>query len=225
MACDPGASATLLATGGTANQSLITLLQGLGTQYLDLTVVMQQQPTTGQPGPCWMPGQTNYWEAVNTLVDTRPHHQSVAFSAWFGPLRPPYDGNQLIPVFKSWGAPNLDPASCPSNFFSHVHDVLLPTVPFVQNRDTLVSYQGQNGLFFAGGWTNWFDSQEAALMSAMNIGQWLQTGSAAPAASRAVQAPDGGALSANVRSWLEMVVRYAPASLQAGLTDVINRLA
>ena len=113
MACDPGASATLLATGGTANQDLIALLQGLGTQYLDLTVVMQQQPTTGQPGPCWMPGQTNYWEAVNTLVDTRPHHQSVAFSAWFGPLRPPYDGNQLIPVFKSWGRRTSTPRRAP----------------------------------------------------------------------------------------------------------------
>ena len=216
MACDPGTSATLLSSGGAANPALVTLLQGLGNQYLDLTVVMQQN------GSCWMPGQTNYWEAVNTLVDTRK--QTVAFSAWFGPLRPPYDGNQPIPVFKSWGAPNLDPASCSFQFFSHTHDVLLPYVSFVQNRDSLVSYQGQNGLFFAGGWTNWFDSQEAALMSAMNIAQWLK-GGPAPSASQVSRVPGASETSANVKSWLEMVGRQAPSSHQGKIGELVKRLA
>ncbi|HMH50258.1 MAG TPA: FAD-dependent oxidoreductase [Candidatus Acidoferrum sp.] len=215
MACDPGASATLLASGGTASADLITLLKGLGSQYLDLTVVMQQN------GQCWMPGQQDYWEAVSTLVDTPK--QSVAFNAWFGPLRPPYSGTQLIPVFKSWGAPNLDPKSCAAQFFSHTHDVLLPTTSFVQGRDSLVQYQGQNGLFFAGGWTNWFDSQEAALMSAMNIAQWLQGGTA-PVANQVRRVPGASETSANVKSWLEMVRRHAPAPHQSSLGDLIERL-
>ncbi|HWW75570.1 MAG TPA: FAD-dependent oxidoreductase, partial [Pyrinomonadaceae bacterium] len=87
MACDPGASATLLTKGGTADQNLITVLKGMGDLYLNLGIVMQKD------GSCWMPGDQNYWEAVSTLVDTP--QQAVSFNAWFGPLRPPYDTSQL----------------------------------------------------------------------------------------------------------------------------------
>ena len=216
MACDPGSSATLLANGKTANPDLVTLLRSLGNEYLSLKVVMQKD------GQCWMPGDPKYWEAVSTLVDTQ--QKSVAFSAWFGPLRPPYDGNKSIPVFKSWGSPDLDPAQCGPQFFSHTHDVLLPTVSFVKNRDSLPPYQGQNRLFFAGGWTTWFDSQEAALMSAMNVATKLGSPAAA-AADQSRGVPGASAIAANVRSWVETVARQAPASQQQKFTDLGNRLA
>ncbi len=165
MACDPGTCADLLGNGGTARQDLIDLLRKLAEQYLDLPIVMQKDAAR------WMPGERSYWEAVNTLVDTP--QRSLAFTAWFGPLRPPYDGLQPIPVFKSWGSPDLAPRDANSAFFAHTHNVPLPTTAFMRLRSGLDAYQGQNGLSFAGGWTNWFDSQEAALISAINATRML----------------------------------------------------
>ena len=166
MACNPGASATILRNGGSTKLELIELLQGLADQYLNLSIIMQKD------GSHWMPGDHGYWEAVSTLVDTPLH--SVSFNVWLGPLRSPYNGAQLIPVFKSWGSPDLNPGGFSSAFFSHTHNVLLPTTTFMRLRRKLDAYQGQNGLLFAGGWTNWFDSQEAALISAINVTQRLK---------------------------------------------------
>jgi hypothetical protein len=165
MACGPGASTKLLANVGTADPNLITLLQEPGNQYLDLSIIIQKD------GSCWMPGDQGYWQPVSTVVDSA--QQTVAFNAWFGPLRPAYGNNQLLPVLKSWGSPNLTSRGCGSEFFSHVHNVLLPTTEFIQLRSRLGDYQNRNGLMFAGGWTTWFDTQEAALMSAMNVAEIL----------------------------------------------------
>jgi protoporphyrinogen oxidase len=216
MACDPGASANLLVKGGTAQQSLVALLQGLAKQYLDLSIIMQKD------GECWMPGDQGYWEAVSTVVDTP--QQSLAFNAWFGPLRPPYDGTQLIPVFKSWGAPDLQSDDCGHAFFSHVHNVLLPTTTFMQFRSQLDAYQGQNGLFFAGGWTNWFDSQEAALMSAINVAQKLQPPGQEQQVSQPVVAYDTNLIPSQVKSWIEMVQQYAPEPYKSSLNDLVKPL-
>jgi len=217
MACDPGASAKILASGGTAGQDLITLLQGLADLYLNLTIVMQKD------GSCWMPGDQNYCEAVSTVVDTP--QQAVAFNAWFGPLRPPYGTNQLIPVFKSWGSPDLQSQSCTSEFFSHVHNVLLPTTTFMQLRSQLAGYQNRNGLIFAGGWTDWFDSQEAALMSAINATQMLQPTDGAQPVSQPVIAYDSSSLTGQVKSWIEMVMQYAPEPHKSRLTELVNELS
>lgn len=216
MACDPGASATLLANGGTAEQGLMTLLQGLADQYLNLTIVMQKD------GECWMPGEQGYWEAVSTVVDTP--QQAVAFNAWFGPLRPPYDTNQLIPVFKSWGSPDLQSHGCNHEFFSHRHNVLLPTTTFMRLRDQLGDYQNRNGLIFAGGWTNWFDSQEAALMSAINATQMLQPTGETQQASHPAIAYDPSSLTSQVKLWIEMVMQYAPEPYKSSLIGLVNEL-
>ncbi|HEX8145241.1 MAG TPA: FAD-dependent oxidoreductase [Pyrinomonadaceae bacterium] len=216
MACDPGASATLLANGGTAEQDLIAILQGLADQYLNLTIVMQKD------GACWMPGEQSYCEAVSTLVDTP--QQEVAFNAWFGPLRPPYDTNQLIPVFKSWGSPNLQSQGCHHEFFSHTHNVLLPTTTFMQLRNQLGAYQNRNGLIFAGGWTDWFDSQEAALMSAIKATQMLQPAGETQQVSQSAIAYDQSSLTSQVKLWMEMVMRYAPEPYKSSLIELVNAL-
>jgi predicted NAD/FAD-binding protein len=214
MACDPNTSARLLAAGGTASQDLINILQGM--EYLELYIPLQQN------GACWMPSDQSYWEPVTTVVNTR--QQTVAFNAWFGPLRPPYDNNQLIPVFKSWGAPNLQSASCDYIFYSHDHNVLLPTTTFMQLRSQLVPYQGQNGLFFAGGWTNWFDSQEAALMSAIAIAEKLQPSGQTQQVSRASGAYDPSVTAGRVKSWLEMVLQQAPEPYKSKLDELVKQL-
>ena len=46
-------------------------------------------------------------------------------------------------------------------------------------RREIQTRQGRDGLWFAGGWTNWFDSQEAALDSATDIATQLSGGATA----------------------------------------------
>jgi predicted NAD/FAD-binding protein len=196
LACDPGTSADLLAAGATSSHALIALLRSL--PYAPLQISMQKD------GACFMPGDQSFWEPVSSVVNS----SAVSFNAWFGPLRPPYSGNQLIPVFKSWGAPDVGP--CSYQFFEHQHDVLLPTTGFLAARDQLPPWQGRDGVWFAGGWTNWFDSQEAALESATSIAEQLpglvkaNTGRARMIAATATDKKR------NVRRWLEQVSRYAP---------------
>ena len=198
LACNPNTSATLLAAGGTASQDLVQLLQQF--PYMELPVVLQQN------GSCWMPSDQTHTGNRSTSSCNTPD-QTITFNAWLGALRPPHGGGQQIPVFKSWGAPGLDPASCSSAFYSHTHNVLLPTTTFMQLRRQLLSaYQGQNGLFFAGGWTTWFDSQEAALLSAMDIVGTLPSPAAASAPFQPAVAFDCTALPVRVKAWLEMVL-------------------
>ena len=216
MACDPGAAANLLAEGRTSKPELVTLLRDLGADYLNLPIMMQKD------GGCWMPGDKKYWEAVSTVVDSRQH--GVAFSAWFGPLRPPYDVKKLIPVFKSWGAPSLQSKDCGDVFYEHVHDVMLPTTDFVRLREQLDAYQGDNGLWFAGGWTNWFDSQEAALMSAFKVVQGLQPSPQVQPSSPSAVAYDSQALRGQVRAWIEMVRSRAPEPQKQRLAALTKQL-
>lgn len=216
MACDPGASAQLLQAGGTAPGDLVGLLSAIGDRYLELTIDIQQD------GACWMPSDQSYWEAVTTLVDVA--EESVAFSAWFGPLRPPYGDGQLIPVFKSWGSPDLQPVGCAATTFSHRHDVPLPTTDFVALRDQLGPYQGVGGLCFAGGWTDWFDSQEAALVSAMAAAELLQPAGGSGTGGGGVVAYDPGAVPGQVRSWLDLVSAHAPEQFAGQLAALAGRL-
>ncbi len=210
LATDPHTSAKILAAGGTCDQHLIDLLDGL--EYAPLPIALQKD------GACWMPDDQNYWEPINTWVNG----SDVAFSAWFGPLRPPYGDNQQIPVFKSWGAP--DASGCAHQFRLEPHHVMMPTVDFVSGRDEVMTWSGRDGIFFAGGWTNWFDSQEAALLSATKTAAALP-GSARPGTGPArlvTVASDQQLL--NLTQWLDKVARYAPPDKAALLTDVFQQV-
>ena len=215
FACDPGAAAAILAAGGTAPQALVDTLRGLDRDYVDLPISMQKD------GTCYMPTDPDYWQPVNTIVDG----DDVMFSAWFGPLRPKYGDAQRIPVFKSWGSPALQPAPCAFEFLAHEHRILLPTTRFVGLRDQLLAnFQGAGGLWFAGGWTNWFDSQEAALDSATAVADRL------PFAARPHTGParmvrvDHGRTERNLRRWLERMARHAPEDKRERLGHALEEV-
>lgn len=140
--------------------ALKAILKNLAAEYTDLSIIMQKD------NACWMPEDSKYWTSVNTVVNP---NKELSFSVWFGPLRPSYDQNKLVPAFKSWGTPDLPSGQCSGSFYSHKHQVFQPTVAFMQQREKLKQWQGEDGIFFAGGWTNWFDSQESALISAKRI--------------------------------------------------------
>ncbi|MBL8484295.1 MAG: NAD(P)-binding protein, partial [Rhodocyclaceae bacterium] len=119
FACSPGDCAAMLAAGGQGDAELVPLLRALARDYLPLSIVL------GQDTPGWMPADERYWEAVNTLAGT--HDAAIAFSVWFGPLRPPGRSGRPVRLFKSWGSPSLSGAPAAGVFFEHQHQVLLPT--------------------------------------------------------------------------------------------------
>jgi len=211
FATDPNVAATILAAGSFPAPDLIAALQSC--EYADLTIAMQNG------NPCWMPGDSQFWESVNTVVDG----DALQFSAWFGPLRDTYDGGQKIPVFKSWSSPNLDLASCAGTFFSHTHRILLPTTAFMAARTDVVAHQGRDHVWFAGGWTNWFDSQEAALDSATDvaerIGAPLET---TLSAQRTVI--DLTRQRERLVHWLARIAAHAPAEHRKTLLNLVNRV-
>jgi len=129
------------------------------------------------------------------------------------------------PVFKSWGSPNLQSEGCGNAFFSHAHNVMLPTTTFMQLRSRLDDYQNRNGLMFAGGWTDWFDSQEAALMSAIKVAQMLQPPGKDQQVSQPPSAYDPSVITGRVKSWIEMVLHYAPEPHKSSLVELVKHLA
>jgi uncharacterized protein len=210
LTCDPHAAATILQAGGTTDPALIALLNSL--EYAPLPISMQKD------GACWMPSDSQFWEPINTIVDGT----GVAFSAWFGPLRPTYGVNQEIPVFKSWGAPAV--AGCSYEFLGHEHNVLMPTTTFVGLRDQLPSWQGRDGIFFAGGWTQWFDSQEAALDSATLVANALPGRRPRHAVPRVRPLAPATHLF-NLLLWLTMIARHAPLTHAVQLATAIENVA
>jgi predicted NAD/FAD-binding protein len=212
LACDPEASADILDAGGGAAPALVATLRKL--PYITLPISMQKD------GSCYMPDDRRYWEPINTIVDG----DRAMFSAWFGPLRATYDNKKRIPVFKSWGSPELDPTPCPHEFLAHRHRVLLPTTAFMAARAELAPWQGKEGVWFAGGWTNWFDSQEAALDSATSVAEALPT-VARPRTGRArMIETNHDRTGKNLRRWLERMARQAPDEARDKLAAALDEV-
>jgi len=207
LACDPHRAASILATGGTSPAPLVDLLNAM--EYVPLPISMQKG------GACYMPDDQDFWEPINTIVNG----EDVTFSCWFGALRPTFDHGKRIPVFKSWGSPSV--AGCRYEFLAHEHQILLPTTAFVALREALREWQGQDGIWFVGGWTRWFDSQEAALDSATWVADALP-GDVRPGTGPArMIPPSANRTRRNLRRWLERVARQAPPGKRRKIADAI----
>ena len=119
-----------------------------------------------------------------------------------------YDTDKRIPVYKSWGAPNMSTDNCDHWFDPHVDNVMLPYTSFITTCDVVDKFQGHKRLWFAGGWTYWFDSQEAAWTSAMRAAKGMQPpGMAEPASEPAIEY-DTSKIPSQVKSWMEMILPY-----------------
>jgi predicted NAD/FAD-binding protein len=205
LATDPHTASGMLARGGTTARDLVDGLRAL--EYAPLPISMQR----GVPGH--MPERRGDWQPFNTIVDG----DALMFSVWFGPMREAAaDGSQL-PVFKSWGSPRLQPTTTRDEFLALEHSVPMPTAAFMGTRDALlVRWQGEHGVWFAGGWTRWFDSQEAALLSADAVTR----GIVGTAQQRVV---DHDAR-AGVQQVLDRSSTYAPAILRGRLAHAIDEV-
>ena len=95
----------------------------------------------------------------------------------------------------------------------------MPTTAFMSHRQTIQAKQGENGLWFAGGWTNWFDSQEAALDSATNVVDALGGQARSAGAVRSVDAHHD-----RVSRWLGAIAAWAPAERRKMLKNLLAEI-
>jgi predicted NAD/FAD-binding protein len=205
LATDPHAASGMLARGGTTAGDLVDGLRAL--EYAPLPISMQR----GVPGH--MPEHRADWQPFNTIVDG----DALMFSVWFGPMREPAADGSLLDVFKCWGSPRLQPTTTPDEFLAHEHYVPMPTAAFMGTRDSLLArWQGERGVWFAGGWTRWFDSQEAALLSADVV-----THGIVGTAQESVVDHDARA---GVQQVLECYATHAPALLRGSLAHALDEV-
>ena len=93
-------------------------------------------------------------------------------------------------LWKSWITHRAPPQQVlASADFLHV----VPSPAGIKAQRVLATQQGRGGLWFAGGYTLPFDSQETALLSAMTVAEGLAGGSARTRRLRRRPAPDFGA--------------------------------
>jgi hypothetical protein len=212
FATDPNVAAKLLDEGDLSVAPLVASLRKL--EYVDLPISMQKD------GSCWMPGDERYWEAVNTIVDG----EKLRFTAWFGPLRRAYKVGKQIPVFKSWGTPSIAPDTCEHNFLVERHRILLPTIDFMKHRAEVDACQGKHNVWFVGGWTNWFDSQEAALDSATEVAERIP-GEPRPGTGRAAMVRiDRDAQRRRIDRWLHRIANRAPIDRRKKLRALMDEV-
>jgi len=212
FATDPGVAAQILDAGTLTAARQVASLRKL--EYADLPISMQNG------GSAWMPKDKNYWEAINTIVDG----EQLYFTAWFGPLRRTYGGGKKIPVFKSWGSPSLDPDDSPHNFFAHQHRIMMPTTAFMEHREEIQACQGMDNVWFVGGWTRWFDSQEAALDSATDVAERIP-GEPRTGTGRATMVPiDRDRQRKRIDRWLHRIARRAPLDERKKLLALMDEV-
>ncbi len=113
--------------------------------------------------PVYMPEDPWYWSAYNISVENAYSEASV----WYGALRPVQHGQTPLPLFKSWATARSKAPEQEVFRRQFLHPLLTPG--FVRAQRRLAAYQGRAGIWFAGSYTRDVDSQESALVSAMNV--------------------------------------------------------
>ena len=127
--------------------------------------------------PAFAPADTSWWSFLNCRVDGNFCEASMWLDSVLG----------VQGLWKSWITHRASPQQVLATAdFLHV----VPSPASIKSQRTLATQQGRGGLWFAGGYTLPFDSQETALLSAMAVAEGLTGGSARTRALRVRAAPD-----------------------------------
>lgn len=145
----------------------LALLQGLpgtalqqralqGFTFYDATLALHTDPA-------YVRSDTRLWSFLNAQVNGTTCEASM----WMDPVL------GTSGLWKSWVTHRAPPAApVATASFKHV----LPDVDGVAAQRLLAGLQGRGGLWFAGGYTQSFDSQETALRSAMTVAEGISGG-------------------------------------------------
>lgn len=113
--------------------------------------------------PVYMPQNPTYWSAYNPLVDSGRCEASI----WYGAFERVAEAGNPLMLFKSWATARSRSPRQEIVRRAFLHPRITPA--FIEAQRRLAAFQGRAGVWFAGSYTLEVDSQETALLSAMNV--------------------------------------------------------
>lgn len=157
----------VLAASGPASLRLLEGLPGTSAQQSALRSIEFENTTIAvHTDPAYAPKDPNHWSFLNSEI----HGANCEASMWLAKvLTPPAQAE--VALWKSWVTHRTrQPANLlhQSNF-RH----MVPSVATIRAQARLLELQGLGGIWVAGGYTFPYDSQETALISALNIANGL----------------------------------------------------
>jgi len=127
--------------------------------------------------PAFAPADPSWWSFLNARVEGMHCEASMQLDTVLG----------VNGLWKSWITHRAPPQQVlASADFLHV----VPSPDGIRAQRLLATQQGRGGLWYAGGYTLPFDSQETALLSALTVAEGLAGGSARTRQLRRRAAPD-----------------------------------
>ncbi|MFY9511636.1 MAG: hypothetical protein WAQ05_11765, partial [Rubrivivax sp.] len=170
----------VFAASGEPTQALLNGLPGAalqraalqGIQWFDTRMMLHTDPV-------YAPGDPRNVSFLNCAVQGNFCEASMSMAH----VLPPAPGAGAPPaLWKSWVTHRQ---ALPTQVLHEAHyRHLLPTPASIRAQDKLRALQGQGGVWFAGGYTHPYDSQETALLSAMAVADGLGVATARRAALR-----------------------------------------
>ena len=113
--------------------------------------------------PAYAPAEQKYW----SFLDCQLQGDKCEASMWLAKVLTPPPGANPPNLWKSWVTHRMALPAQIVHEASYRH--LLPTPATIRAQSLLQAAQGRDGVWIAGGYTQPFDAQETALLSAMDV--------------------------------------------------------
>jgi predicted NAD/FAD-binding protein len=158
----------VFASSGPATRELLTGLSGTASQQAALQgIEFRDARLALHIDPVYAPAVREYWSFFNAQVRANYCEASM----WLTEVIAGPSAAKAPRIWKSWVTHRSQPpaAILAQAQFRH----MLPTPGTLRAQNELLKLQGQGGVWFAGGYTRPYDSQETALVSSIDVAQRL----------------------------------------------------
>jgi predicted NAD/FAD-binding protein len=172
IACGDGRAATVdqvvFASSGPPTLQLLQNMQGMPAQISALqNIVFRDARLALHTDPIYASPDSKVWSFLNSGI----HGGFCEASMWMGDVINSAPQETAARVWKSWDTHRLVQ---PQQILAEAHfRHMLPTPATLAAQVALLSLQGEDSVWFAGGYTRPYDSQETALISALGVAQGL----------------------------------------------------
>jgi uncharacterized protein len=176
IACLDGRTAAVdqvvFASSGPPTLRLLQNMQGMSAQSAALeNIAFRNARLTLHTDPIYASPDSRVWSFLNSGI----HGGFCEASMWMGDVINSVPQETAAKVWKSWDTHRLVQ---PRQILGEAHfRHMFPTPATLAAQVALLSLQGEDGVWFAGGYTRPYDSQETALVSALAVAQGLGTAS------------------------------------------------
>jgi uncharacterized protein len=172
IVCADGRAATVdqvvFASSGPPTLRLLQNMQGMSAQSAALeNIAFRNARLALHTDPIYAPANSKVWSFLNSGI----HGGFCEASMWMGDVINSVPQETAARVWKSWDTHRLVQ---PQQILAEAHfQHMLPTPATLAAQVALLSLQGEDSVWFAGGYTRPYDSQETALVSALGVAQGL----------------------------------------------------